>query len=229
MTKVLLISHEPQAAPGRIGRLLRERGVDVDLHVVLADSEDPNTNFPDPTHYDAVIAFGSFQNAYDAQARVWVDPEVDYIRTLVQQDTPYLGVCFGGQLLAKALGGEVVKAEDGADEIGLLSFPSDAPVPSGPWFTWHEDRIELPEHVSVLMRNENAVQLFQSGRAVGTQFHPEANVELVRMWTQVGADHLPAQVSASELLEDLHTNDAMLDSNCAELVDWFWRTAVDGK
>lgn len=229
--RVLLISHEPQAAPGRIGRLLADRGVQTDLHVVLADPQSPNTDFPDPEAYDAVIAFGSFANAHDPKARGWVEPEVEYIRDLSTSGTPYLGVCFGGQLLAEALGGQVVPAGPEASEIGLVNFTDhhvEGVVPEGPWFTWHEDHIELPSGVDVLARNDNAIQLFRKGSSVGTQFHPEADVELVGMWADVGADHIPGHTSGPEILADLFANEKALDDNCRALIDWFMSEVMEG-
>lgn len=220
--RVLLISHEPQAAPGVIGRLLRERGVQTDLHVVLEDPVQPNTDFPDPGDFDAVISFGSFCNAYDPSVRGWVEPEIALISDLVDRDIPYLGVCFGGQLLAEALGGSVERAPAGEDEIGLIHFDSEvADIPGGPWFSWHEDRTTLPDHVTVLGRNANAPQLFRYGRAVGTQFHPEAEIPLVRTWTEMGADHIPPRTSAGAILEDVEVQRETLEANCARLVDWF--------
>lgn len=225
--RVLLISHEPQAAPGVIGRLLGERGIETTQHVVLADPAHPDIDFPDPADFDAVISFGSFCNAYDPAVRGWVQPEVDLISDMVDRDIPYLGVCFGGQLLAEALGGTVERAPAGADEIGLIHIESDVPaVPAGPWFTWHEDRTVLPDHVTVLARNGNAPQLFRFGRAVGTQFHPEAEIPLVRTWTEMGADHIPARTSAAAVLDDLDAHRADLEANCAQLVDWFLEDVV---
>ena len=222
MTRVLLISHEPQADSGMIGQILREEGIDVDTHVVLENPEAPNTNFPDPTQYDAVMAFGSFSNAYDEKSRVWVTPEVALIRKLVDQDIPYLGVCFGGQLLAEALGGSVEPAPAGSDEIGLVTFPGEnLPIPQGPWFTWHEDRTVVPHDAEVLASNDQAVQLFKYQRAVGTQFHPEAHVDLVAQWTRIGADHIPTRTSEQEILGDLTVNADELRANCRKLVDWF--------
>ena len=107
MARVLLISHEPEAAPALIGEVLRERGHETRTHVVLADPSAPDTAFPDPTGFDAVIAFGSFANAYDDGARPWVEPEIALIRDMLEQEVPYLGVCFGGQLPAESLGGHV--------------------------------------------------------------------------------------------------------------------------
>ncbi len=221
---VLLISHEPEASPGMIGAMLRERGVDVRTHVVLTDPANPSIGFPDPTQFDAVIAFGSFSNAYAEHSRPWVAAEIDYITRLMELSIPYLGVCFGGQLLSEALGGSVERAPEGRDEIGVVSIGevSGMPIPSGPWFTWHEDRILLPDGVEVLARNDNAVQLFRQGNAVGTQFHPEADVELVSQWLRIGPDHVPERTSAAELLGDLTDQAEVLRRNCEQLVDWFF-------
>lgn len=221
--RFLLISHEPEAAPALIGRILGERGYSVHIHVVLDDPEHPNVDYPDPSEFDAVVAFGSFSNAYDPRARVWVDPEIRLIRTLVKDDIPYLGVCFGGQLLAETLGGHVERAPEAEQEIGLVTFDPDAalPVPSGPWFTWHEDRVVVPEDVEVLAHNGKAVQLFRHGRAVGTQFHPEADVDVVGSWVRIGPDHIPSHTSGAQLLQDLEIHEATMRRNCEALVDWF--------
>ena len=223
MARILLLSHEPEAAPAVIGEVLRDRGHEVDIHVVLADPSSPDVDYPPSSDYDAVVAFGSFANAYDPAARAWVQPEVDYIRTLVTDDVPYLGVCFGGQLLAESLGGSVERAPAGEQEIGLVTFAADeaAPVPAGPWFTWHEDRIVVPDSLDVLVHNGNAAQLFRHGRAVGTQFHPEVDIELVEGWLRIGSDHVPSHTTADQLLDDLTTNQASLRRNCEALVDWF--------
>ena len=223
MARVLLISHEPEAAPALIGEVLRERGHDTVVHVVLADPDAPDVDYPDPADFDAVVALGSFANAYDADARAWVEPEIALIRRMSDDDVPYLGVCFGGQLLAESLGGHVERAPSADQEIGLVTFDLDrtVPVPGGPWFTWHEDRMVLPEGVDVLARNGSAVQLFRHGRAVGTQFHPEAEIPLVEGWLRIGADHVPEHTTADRLLADLRDHEAQLRANCEALVDWF--------
>jgi GMP synthase (glutamine-hydrolysing) len=223
VARILLVSHEPEAAPALIGRILRERGYEIDTHVVLADPAVPDTDFPMPAGYDAVIAFGSFANAYDANARAWVEPEIEFIRAMAQDDVPYLGVCFGGQLLAESLGGHVERAPLAEQEIGLVTFDDDdrLPIPAGPWFTWHEDRVVLPDGVDVLAHNGKAVQLFRVGRAVGTQFHPEADTGVVGSWVRLGPDHIPEHTSGAQLLQDMEIHEATLRRNCEQLVDWF--------
>ena len=230
MARVLLISHEPEAAPGLIGELLVEQGHDVQRHIVLSDPMAPDVEFPDVQAFDAVIAFGSFSNVYDENSRPWVEPEIELIRSTMREDVPYLGLCFGGQLLTESLGGHVEKAPHGSEEIGLLSIePTGAslPIPQGPWFTWHEDRMVLPDDVEILARTDDAIQLFRKGRAVGTQFHPEANIELVSDWTRLGPDHIPSYTSADQLLGDLARAEGATRANCAALLDWFLRDVAE--
>ncbi len=219
MARILLISHEPSGSPGTVGEVLRERGHEVELHVVLEDRDRPNTAYPDPSGFDAVMAFGSFWSVYDADARPWVDPEVHYLRRLIDDDIAYLGICFGGQMLAEALGGAVEPAP--VPEIGLVEFPAADGLPSGPWFTWHGDRVALPADVEVIARNEHAVQLFRRGRQAGTQFHPEANVALVSSWVAAGGDHIPGPMTGTEVIAGVTEQQAHLRANCEALVDWF--------
>ncbi|MBI4940980.1 MAG: type 1 glutamine amidotransferase [Actinobacteria bacterium] len=229
--RALVICHEEAAAPAVIGRLLVERGVDVTQHVVLrADGSPPDTGFPALDGFDLVLSFGSFANAYDASVRAWVDPEVALIRSALERELPFVGVCFGGQLLAEALGGRVERApvtEIGAVRIEVADTVADA-VPAGPWFTWHEDRVVLPDDVEVLGRTDVAVQLFRRGRAVGLQFHPEAEHDLIAGWAAMGPDHLPDGLSREALLDGWKVDEARAHENCDRLVGWLLSTLVPG-
>jgi GMP synthase-like glutamine amidotransferase len=223
MARILVISHEPEAAPAMIGELLEERGHDLRRHVVLADPERPDVGYPDPDQFAAVISFGSFASAYAASARAWVEPEIDLIRRLVDEEQPFLGICFGGQLLAESLGGHVERAPQEEHEVGLVTFDDDGalPFPAGPWFTWHEDRVVLPEGTDVLAHNGRAVQCFRHGVAVGTQFHPEADAALISSWVRIGPDHVPAHTTGERLVGEVDAHHAQLRQNCERLVDWF--------
>lgn len=96
-------------------------------------------------------------------------------------------------------------------------------MPSGPWFSWHEDRIVLPADgsVEVLASNDHAVQIFRRGSAVGLQFHPEADVDLVTEWADMGPHHIPARTTREALLDELGAAQEVTRVNCEILVDWF--------
>jgi GMP synthase-like glutamine amidotransferase len=97
-----------------------------------------------------------------------------------------LGVCFGAQALATALGGSVEPSP--RPEIGWTDIETDIPtvVPPGPWFQWHYDRCVLPPGAVELARNAVGPQAFRAGRSLGVQFHPEITTAMVRGWLDLG-------------------------------------------
>ncbi len=84
--------------------------------------------------------FGAAWAVYDEATIPWVADEIAYARSLISLGVPVLGICFGGQMLAAALGGTVSRAP--IPEIGWVSVSSDEPalIEPGPWLEWHFDR-----------------------------------------------------------------------------------------
>jgi GMP synthase-like glutamine amidotransferase len=105
---------------------------------------------------------------------------------------PVLGLCFGGQALAAALGGEVETAP--APELGWTEIETDEPelVPPGPWLEWHYERFSVPPGATEIARTDAASQAFRHGRHLGVQFHPESTVEIVERWAESDAERLAA-------------------------------------
>jgi GMP synthase-like glutamine amidotransferase len=104
---------------------------------------------------------------------------------------PTLGICFGGQMLAAAVGGQVERAP--IPEIGWLSVAADTSaepglIDAGPWLSWHFDRFTVPAHVPVVARSALANQAFVSGRTLGLQFHPEVTDAVLHAWLGSGGD-----------------------------------------
>src|SRR5258708_24819710 len=85
-------------------------------------SPDVAATFPAPSEYDAVVFFGAIWSVYDTATIPWVSDEIEYARSLISLGVPTLGICFGGQLLAAAVGGRVEPAP-----ISQLASPSVAP------------------------------------------------------------------------------------------------------
>ncbi|MGM0399657.1 MAG: type 1 glutamine amidotransferase [Halobacteriota archaeon] len=125
---------------------------------------------------DGVVVTGSQASVYWDEP--WIGETVDWVREAVDQGLPTLGVCFGHQLVARALGGEV--SDMGEYELGYREIRHDGdPLFDGledPFlaFTTHSDTVEtLPPGASVVAENDFGVQAFRTDRAVGVQFHPE--------------------------------------------------------
>lgn len=211
-----------------VSRCLEARGISVDTHVVVPDPSRPNdaVPFPDWARYDLIVPMGSVRSLTDRhEIDRWVDIELDLIRAAAERDQPILGVCFGGQLIAEALGGSVELAP--TTEIGWYEIePVDGqvnPVGPGPWMEWHHDRFAPPPDAVVLATTEVGPQLFRIGRIVGTQFHPEVDTEHLARWLRsVDDDYLTTYgQDRARLMTDCRYHEPGATERCRALVDWF--------
>jgi GMP synthase (glutamine-hydrolysing) len=137
--------------------------------------------FPPPAGntapYDGVVITGSQTSVYDDHD--WIHDLTSWVREVHLADVPVLGICWGHQLLAQAVGGRVV--DMGGYELGYRTVnqvaedPLFAGIPdSFRVFETHSDRVlELPSGAVELARNDAGVQAFRVGSTYGVQFHPE--------------------------------------------------------
>ena len=153
--------------------------------------------------YDRVVTLGS-EHAADDDSVPWQAVEQATLRAAMEAEVPVLGICFGGQALARALGGGVRRAA--RPEIGWVSIGSlEGAIDDGPWFEWHRDEILPPEDATVLARNASGVQAFRLGPHVGLQFHPEVDERIVGLWADAAREDasVPPRVreETAELLD----------------------------
>ena len=120
--RALVVQHEEDAPGGLVSAWLGERGAEQDVYMVTADGRGP-----DPREYDLVVSLGSEESAYD-DGLPWVPREVALLREAADGDVPVLGICFGSQILARALGGQALRARSLGDRLGADSQPG-----SGRW------------------------------------------------------------------------------------------------
>jgi len=189
--RALVIRHDHASLPGPIGDRLVQHGYALDESTVVPAERyhDPAVDFafPDPVAYDLVLPLGAPWSVYDKAAiGPWIDGELELLRGAYAARIPVLGICFGAQALATALGGAVEPAP--RPEIGWSTVQSDAPelIPAGPWFQWHFDRFVVPPGAVELARGPVGPQAFRIGRALGVQFHPELTEEILRQWLDLG-------------------------------------------
>jgi GMP synthase (glutamine-hydrolysing) len=170
----LVLEHDQDAPAGLLEAWAGERGVA--LEIVPAGSA-----LPDPQGRPFLVSLGAEASAYDDTVP-WLAAERAVLDRAIALDVPVLGICFGAQHLARALGGEVAPATKA--EVGWLDVESLAPdvVPPGPWLQWHRDRFTVPPGAELLARSPRCAQAFRAGPHLGVQFHPEVTPAIALGW-----------------------------------------------
>ena len=159
--------------PDMFVRLLGGRGFDFDIWHV------EEMQFPDDIDAaDGWLLTGSRHGAYEDHA--FIPPLEDFIRRAYAAGVPMVGICFGHQIIAQALGGTVVK-HPGGWAVGTQDYDfGGQPVRLN---AWHQDQVvTLPEGAQVAGRNafcENAALIY-GDTAFTVQAHPEFKDDFVQ-------------------------------------------------
>jgi len=148
---------------------------------------------------DLLVVLGSPASVADGHCAAPAQREINAVRAWVEGDRPYLGICFGSQVLARALGGSVRRMDSTYRSYAVLPVTPGAPAAlAGPWTTWHEDAISAPAETEVLASLPHGDIAFRAGRAWGIQSHVELTSDLLeQMAADLGAD----PEASSELVE----------------------------
>jgi GMP synthase-like glutamine amidotransferase len=228
--RVLILQHVACEHPGLLGTLMKDRGIGWDT--VELDEGD---RIPGLGDYRALLAFGGPMNVDEEDRHPWLREEVAAIREACRRDLPFLGICFGAQLLAKALGGVVTKAP--APEVGVLPVtltaagqadPLLARLPREfPVFQWHGDTFSIPPGATHLATSAACPhQALRHGRACGLQFHLEVTPEMVADWARVpeyraSLEALRGEHAVDDLLAETEAHAGALRRACVTVLDNF--------
>ena len=197
--KALILQHEEPTPPGYLAEWLKEQGIDVDVFRIDLDGD-----VPDPRDYDMVASLGSEFAAFD-DSKPFIPREAELLKEALDNDVPVLGLCFGGQLLARVAGGKSFRSD--TPEIGWQSVRSKDPdlVSEGPWFNWHFDSFTLPPGAELIADSDAGPQAYVIGRSLGLQFHPEVTPEIMDSWVKAYRHELDGDgVDPDALLEETH-------------------------
>lgn len=184
MKPLHIISHVACSRPGYLCQYLDRQAVPyrrVDL-----ESGDP---LPGAGEIRGLVLLGAPVSVNSGAH--WIEQEMALVRECAEREIPVFGICFGGQLISKALGGKVFSApsmqigwhpvhltEQGRELFRDPQMPAQVEA-----LEWHEETFSLPPGAIPLFRGgciEN--QGFTLGSCLAVQFHPEVSAVMVREW-----------------------------------------------
>lgn len=168
-----------------------------ELDADLVEFDANECHLPDGFDFDAAVVSGSRASVYWDDE--WILPLKEWIQKAAETGMPMLGICYGHQLLADVLGGEVRNM--GEYEIGYreVEHSGESPLFDGIGdrfvaFTTHSDEVvELPPGATSLAENDYSNHAFRKGNVFGVQFHPEydmATAEAVTLSKDLPEEHL---------------------------------------
>jgi GMP synthase-like glutamine amidotransferase len=190
MKSVAIFRHSETEGPGYFATYLDRARVPWTL--IRLDQGEP---VPEDAGVFAGIAFmGGPMSVNDNLP--WIPKVLRLIQESVAKDVPVLGHCLGGQLISKALGGEVTRAP--VKEIGWGEVEVCDPANNAAWFgsdrtafvafQWHGETFSLPPGATHVLSNRwCANQAFALGKHLALQCHIEMSEQLVRSWCETGA------------------------------------------
>ncbi len=158
---------------------------------------------PDPSDVDAILITGAAAGVYDGLD--WIAPLEDFVRSAHARGTPMVGVCFGHQLIAQALGGVVRKSDKGwgigrhvyqvTPENGIVDGDQLAIACS------HQDQvIEAPAGARTILSSEftpHAGLLYEGGTTMSVQPHPEFDTAFANVCCELRDGKAPDDVVAT--------------------------------
>ena len=202
--RILVVEHEAQCPPGRLGEWLRAAGATVLVWRPWAGQEPPEA-------YDALVVLGGSASANDDSVP-WIGPVLDMVREAVAAGTPTWGICLGHQLIGRALGG-TVEVNPRGQQVGVLPLGWSAEAEQDPLFgpylpdravQWNDDLVvTLPEGAVALAQTaDGELQAARYSDTVwGVQVHPEVDAVICRSWADGDRDeHREHGIDQEQLL-----------------------------
>jgi len=181
MKKALIIRHVPYEGVAGYRAPIEASG----YHVDRIDVADPDFSCLDLREPDLLIMMGGPMGVYEQDRHPWIACQMRRLALRLEADRPTLGVCFGAQMIAAALGAKVYagpRKEVGFHPVKLHPHAKTSPlrhIEGVPVLHWHGDTFTRPEGVEFLASSHvYDHQAFRRGKNIlGLQFHAEMGLD----------------------------------------------------
>ena len=227
MKPVGIFRHAPSEGPGYFASYLERKAIPWTLVAIDEGRAVPRR----ARGYSGLVFMGGPMSVNDPLP--WIPPVLELIADAVRQDVPVLGHCLGGQLMARAFGGEVRRApvkEIGWGEVAVADNEVArewlGPLQRFESFHWHGETFTIPPGGTRVLENSHcANQAFALGRHFGMQCHVEMTEALVRDWVSGGAREIadsqasPGVQAPEEIDRDLERRVAALHAVADRIYD----------
>jgi GMP synthase (glutamine-hydrolysing) len=226
---VLLVGHEEWETFGMAPRTLEAADLPWREHLAYLGAD-----LPPLEEISGIVLFGGVMNVDRIDEHPFLGDERAYVRAAVDAGVPYLGICLGAQMLARALDHPVYPA--GVREIGFHPLHPEPAAAEDPLlsvfrdgdrvFHWHQDTFELPGGATLLATGDTIrIQAFRYRTAAwGVQFHVEVDRDEIDLWLKIaGEDVVREWGSTTERIEE--EADRFVQEHerrAAELFGRFW-------
>lgn len=193
MKPVAVFRHSPGEGPGYFATFLEARSIPWTLFRIDEGELPPAS----PAGFSGLCFMGGPMSVNDDLP--WLPPTFALIRTAVERGLPVIGHCLGGQLMSKALGGQVSKnpvKEIGWGEVETTDAAATAwlgDLDHFEAFHWHGETFSLPPGATRILKSgfcEN--QAFVLGPHLGMQCHVEMTEAMIRLWCRQWAEECAA-------------------------------------
>lgn len=231
--RIHCLQHLKNDTLGNIGTWIARKG-----HRLTKTLLCKNALFPEPDEFDLLLIMGGTMSVYHEEEYPWLKLEKEFVRKMIETGKPVLGSCFGAQMIAEILGGEVtpnaykeigwhtVRCLEGKNTAGTRKrkLPS-CMLPEFTGFMWHGDTFETPDCAIKLFESEACSNqgFIYNGNVLGLQFHPEADRQWVRnLIRDSGHELVSGKYIQSE--EDICRQEGFFDDSrdlAFSLMDWF--------
>ncbi|MCC7485454.1 MAG: type 1 glutamine amidotransferase [Burkholderiales bacterium] len=222
MKPVAIFRHAATEGPGYFATYLDRRGTPWRLIRVDEGEAVPG----EPGAWSGLVFMGGPMSVNDDLP--WIPRTLALIRAAVERDVPVLGHCLGGQLIAKAMGGEVTRnpvKEIGWGPVEVLPnrlasswFGSD--LAAFECFHWHGETFSIPAGATRVLESAHCRnQAFVQGPHMAMQCHVEMTPELIRAWCaewekEVAslAERMPSVQTAAQMTVNLEERTRALNA-----------------